>query len=231
MLLFYPVAARDPDPSVLAEQGVSAPDDGVRLWTTLEALPEDTGPVLVVDPRRLPGRPPENGQSVHVSSVPPAAICNADPYRAPAPVTAGGGYVGCPLPDDVALLLIFRRGVWDLPKGTKDPGESVEGCARREVQEEVGIEALRLVSTLGTTQHGYPDGDRYAVKRTHWYLMRTPERAFEPDRREGIRRVARGRWSVARAHMGYDTLRRHMDRVEDTVRAALRSSISPPGSS
>jgi 8-oxo-dGTP pyrophosphatase MutT (NUDIX family) len=223
MLLFYPVSARDPDPPVLAEQGVSAPDDGVRLWTTLDALPEDAGPVLVVEGRSLPDRPVGNGPSVHVPRVPPAAFCNADPYRTPVPVVAGGGYVSCPLPDDVALLLIFRRGVWDLPKGTRDPGESIEGCARREVQEEVGIEALRLVRPLGTTQHGYVDGDCYAVKTTHWYLMRTPERAFEPDRREGIRRVARGRWSVARAHVGYDTLRRHMDRVEETVRAALQS--------
>jgi 8-oxo-dGTP pyrophosphatase MutT (NUDIX family) len=223
MLLYYPVSARDPDPPVLAEQGVSAPDDGVRLWTTLEAVPEDAGPVLVVDARTLSNRPAADGASVQVPSVPPAAFRNTDPYRAPAPVVAGGGYVGCPLPDDVALLLIYRRGVWDLPKGTRDSGESVEGCARREVQEEVGIEALRLVHPLGTTQHGYVDGDRYAVKTTHWYLMRTPERAFEPDRREGIRRVARGRWAVARAHMGYDTLRRHMDRVEETVRAALQS--------
>ena len=223
MLLFYPVSARDPDPPVLAAQGVSAANGGVRLWKTLEALPEDSGPVLVVDPRTLPDPSVENRESVRVPSVPPAALRNADPYRAPAPVVAGGGYVGCPLPNDVALLLIFRRGVWDLPKGTRDPGESVKACARREVQEEVGIEALRLVRTLGTTQHSYPEGDRYAVKTTHWYLMRTPERAFEPDRREGIRRVARGRWAVARAHVGYDTLRRHMDRVEGTVRAALRS--------
>jgi len=223
MLLFYPVSARDPDPSVLAERGISAPEDGVRLWMTLEGLPEDPGPVLVVDPRKLPDRPANPGRSVRVASVPPVAFCNADPYRPPLPVAAGGGYVGCPLPNDVVLLLIFRRGVWDLPKGTKDAGESLEGCARREVREEVGIEALRLVRPLGTTQHGYPDGDRYAVKTTHWYLMRTPERTFEPDRREGIRRVARGRWAVARAHMGYDTLRRHMDRVENTVRTALRS--------
>ena len=48
MLLFYPVSARDPDPPVLAAQGVSAPNGGVRLWKTFEALPEEPGPVLVV---------------------------------------------------------------------------------------------------------------------------------------------------------------------------------------
>lgn len=224
MLLFYRATARDPGPEVLATDGLSPREDSaLRLWTRLEAVPAGTGPILVVDRQALrDGTPIEDARSVRVPSVPAAAVRNVDPYRPPQPVPAAGGYVGCPLPDSVALLLIFRRGVWDLPKGTKDPGESIEVCARREVQEEVGIETLRLMRTLGTTQHGYPDGDRYAVKTTHWYLMRTPERAFEPDRREGIRRVARGRWAVARAHIGYDTLRRHMDRVENTVRAALR---------
>jgi 8-oxo-dGTP pyrophosphatase MutT (NUDIX family) len=221
MLLFAPVPGHDSALSTAVEHGLSAPNEGVRLWKTLGAVPDGTGPVLVVDPRALPDHSAETAAAVRVPWVPPAALRNVAPYRPPAPVAAGGGYLGCPMPDDVALLVIFRRGVWDLPKGTQDPGESIEACARREVREEVGIETLRVVRGLGTTQHGYPDGDRYAVKTTHWYLMRTPERAFVPDRREGIRRVARGRWAVARAHMGYDTLRRHMDRVEGTVRAAL----------
>jgi len=85
----------------------------------------------------------------------------------------------------------------------------------------VGARPLTAVRPLGTTQHGYPDGDVYAVKTTHWYLMRTPDRTFEPERGEGIRRVASARWRVARRHVGYDTLRRHMDRIETDVRAAL----------
>ena len=223
MLLFHRVSASTPDLSVLAERGLPTSDsDAVRLWTTLNALSAGTGPVLVVDPRALPGLTHPNGaKSMQVSAVPPAALCNLDPYRPPEPVVAGGGYVGCALPDDVALLVIFRRGVWDLPKGTKTPTESVEACARREVAEEVGIDDLTMICPLGTTQHGYPDGNRYAVKTTHWYLMQTLERSFEPDRREGIRHVAQAQWGVARRHMGYDTLRRHMDCVEDDVRAAL----------
>lgn len=223
MLLFYRVTAQDPDASTLADEGLSHTGEAsVRLWTSLEALPAGAGPVLVVDRRALAQTGSEDARSLRVPEVPPSALCNVDPYRPPRPVTAGGGYVGCALPEDVALLVIFRRGVWDLPKGTKDPGESIETCARREVCEEVGIGTLTLRRPLGTTQHGYSNGDVYAVKTTHWYLMQTPERSFEPDRREGIRRVARGRWHVARRHVGYDTLRDHMDRVEDTVRRALK---------
>jgi len=36
------------------------------------------------------------------------------------------------------LLMIFRRGKWDLPKGKADEGETVEACALREVEEETG---------------------------------------------------------------------------------------------
>jgi 8-oxo-dGTP pyrophosphatase MutT (NUDIX family) len=137
-------------------------------------------------------------------------------------VVAGGGYVTCALPSDpsdVAVLLIHRRGCWDLPKGTREPGESVRECAQREVCEEVGISQLTAHESLGTTEHGYVDGDAYAVKVTEWYRMQTPERSFEPERREGIRRVAWARWDVARRHIGYDTLAQHMDRVEDHIRS------------
>src|SRR5215204_4522110 len=45
-------------------------------------------------------------------------------------IKAAGGLV---VNDDRHLLLIFRRGKWDLPKGKLDPGESLETCALREV--------------------------------------------------------------------------------------------------
>ena len=136
-------------------------------------------------------------------------------------MVAAGGYVACPIPEDVALLLIRKRGVWDLPKGKLDPGESIQTCALREVQEEVGIEEIGAICSLGTTQHGYVDGDTYAVKTNHWFLMKTPERSFSPDRTEGIERVARARWEVAYQHIGYENLRRHMDEIESVVRSAL----------
>jgi 8-oxo-dGTP pyrophosphatase MutT (NUDIX family) len=223
MLLFYALddtSALD----VVRRHGLPvAAASPVHLHTSLRAAGRGAdGPILVVDPTALGDvASASTGETVSVPSVPAAALRNLDPYRPPQSVAAAGGYVGCPLPDDVAVLLIHRRGVWDLPKGHQDPGEDLATCAQREVREEVGIGTLRLVRSLGTTQHGYPEDDHYAVKTTHWYLMRTPERSFRPERREGIRRVAPARWAVARRHVGYDTLRRHMDRVEADVRAAL----------
>ncbi len=134
------------------------------------------------------------------------AVQNLDPYRRPKPVTAAGGLI-VRESQEPELLLIFRRGAWDLPKGKLDPGESVEECAVREVREEVGIEDLTVLGPAGTTLHGYPEGDRYLVKTTYWFFMRTPERAFSPEEREGIEQVRFVPWAEAQAMLGYATLR------------------------
>src|SRR5438046_1555734 len=47
-------------------------------------------------------------------------------------VQTGGGLV---INEKDEVLMIFRRGKWDLPKGKIDQGESIEQCAVREVKE------------------------------------------------------------------------------------------------
>ena len=51
-------------------------------------------------------------------------------------VQAGGGLVRN---EKKEILIIFRRGKWDLPKGKLDKGEKLEDCAVREVEEETGL--------------------------------------------------------------------------------------------
>lgn len=72
------------------------------------------------------------------------------------------------------LLMIFRRGKWDLPKGKLDEGESIEACAIREVQEETGLKNIVLKNFIGITYHEYFD-DRFTqqdvLKESHWYAM------------------------------------------------------------
>ena len=72
------------------------------------------------------------------------------------------------------ILLMFKRGKWDMPKGRIEPEQTREIAALREVQEETGLKEKKLtiegklVSTWHTTTHG---GVKY-LKKTHWYLMR-----------------------------------------------------------
>ena len=232
-MLFY-VVPDDPhlDLDGVASDGIEAPsgrsfvlhpvtDDGLQ-----EATRSSDGPVLVVDGRTLReggagrGAADDERGRIRRDRIPAPALQNVAPYRPPVLVWAGGGYVTRSLSDDVALLLIHRRGCWDLPKGTVEPGETLRACAGREVCEEVGSSEVSVHESLGTTQHGYVAEASYEVKVTEWYRMQTPEQSFEPERREGIHRVAWARWDVARRHIGYDTLARHMDRVEPGIRAA-----------
>ncbi len=85
-------------------------------------------------------------------------------------IQAGGGLV---LNEQNELLFIFRRGTWDLPKGKVDPGETIETCAMREVEEETGVGNLRLIDFLGVTNHQYFDPylKEDVIKESHWYIM------------------------------------------------------------
>ncbi|PEN13034.1 NUDIX hydrolase [Longibacter salinarum] len=226
MLLFAPSDAYRDDLDEVRRHGLIAPEgEELTLFLDLGDVPRGAERIYVVDTSTMQ-RPPKRatGRTVEVEGVPSTAIRNVDPYRPPEVVKAGGGYVLRIVDGEPVLLLIHRRGVWDLPKGKLDPGESIAECALREVREEVGIEQLAEHQPLGTTHHAYPDGGVYAVKITHWYLMQTPERHFKPERKEGIRRVAWARWPVAREHIGYDSLARHMDRVEGTIRRFAENS-------
>ena len=71
------------------------------------------------------------------------------------------------------LLLIFRRGKWDLPKGKVDKGEKMEDCALREVKEETGLKELKLGQSISTTYHTYHEGSKHILKESHWWLMKT----------------------------------------------------------
>ena len=73
------------------------------------------------------------------------------------------------------VLMIRRRGWWDLPKGHVEPGETNEEAALREVREETGLQALEIVKPLTSTQHFYDTYGAWEMKRTWWYLMRETE--------------------------------------------------------
>ncbi|MEO8721563.1 MAG: NUDIX domain-containing protein [Ginsengibacter sp.] len=70
------------------------------------------------------------------------------------------------------ILLIFRRGKWDLPKGKLDEGETIEQCAKREVEEETGLKNVEIVQDLGITYHTYVLFGKHNLKECHWYEMR-----------------------------------------------------------
>ncbi len=71
------------------------------------------------------------------------------------------------------ILMIYRLGKWDLPKGKLEEGESVREGAKREVIEECGISTLRVVRELPMTYHTYTLRGVPILKRTYWFDMKT----------------------------------------------------------
>ncbi len=61
---------------------------------------------------------------------------------------------------------------WRLPKGTPEPGETVEETARREVQEETGVHVnvLAPITSIRYFFVGHDDGVRYD-KTVYFFLM------------------------------------------------------------
>ena len=75
--------------------------------------------------------------------------------------------------DDNCILMIFKRGKWDLPKGRVE-GDGYEIAALREVHEETGLseDKLEVTGLLVPTWHTTRHGKQKYLKKTHWYLMR-----------------------------------------------------------
>lgn len=101
---------------------------------------------------------------------------------------AGGGFV---YNKKGEVLFIFRNGKWDLPKGGIEKGEDIEATAMREVEEETGVNQLRITNKLQKTYHIFKRNGKYKLKITHWFEMQsdfegTPHGQLE----EGIEKVA-----------------------------------------
>jgi 8-oxo-dGTP pyrophosphatase MutT (NUDIX family) len=83
-------------------------------------------------------------------------------------VVAGGGLVRNKKGE---ILVIFRRGKWDLPKGKAEEGETMEKTALREVEEECGLEGIEIQDFLASTYHIYAATSGFILKKTNWYSM------------------------------------------------------------
>ncbi|MDD6253088.1 MAG: NUDIX domain-containing protein [Bacteroidales bacterium] len=83
-------------------------------------------------------------------------------------VNAAGGLVSNRRGD---YLLIRRDGIWDLPKGHQEKGEDISVTAVREVQEETGVDNLRLGQLICVTDHCYRRDGIWHLKHTWWFQM------------------------------------------------------------
>ncbi|HJS00389.1 MAG TPA: NUDIX domain-containing protein [Flavobacterium sp.] len=109
--------------------------------------------------------------------------------RAKIPVNKAGG--GLVYNKKGEVLFIFRNGKWDLPKGGVEKKEEIEQTAMREVEEETGVNQLKIVNKLQKTYHVFKRNGVYKLKITHWFEMYSDfEGIPQGQLEEGIEKVA-----------------------------------------
>ena len=71
---------------------------------------------------------------------------------------------------EVALVGRSHAGIWTLPKGTPQPGETIEQVAVREVQEETGLK-VRLIAYIGSISYSFVREQIRYQKQVRHFLM------------------------------------------------------------
>ena len=128
-------------------------------------------------------------------------------------IKAGGGLVKNKREE---ILMIYRRGKWDLPKGKLDEGETIEECAKREVEEETGLHTITLIRPLLITYHTYQLFGKHNLKESHWYLMKASgDEKLIPQTEEEITEIA---W------IKKDDLKNNLSNTYPTIELVLKEA-------
>lgn len=73
---------------------------------------------------------------------------------------------------DIEILLIQdSKERWTIPKGHIEPGETAKMTARREVEEETGLQNLSVLTWLGKIHFKYRRVDKLVLMTTQVYLV------------------------------------------------------------
>ncbi|MCB0794560.1 MAG: NUDIX domain-containing protein [Flavobacteriales bacterium] len=168
-------------PVVILDKELSEPPR--KRWTT-HSLPE---PEQLEDLLDIVARTQEGDGSWFAVNDPEALWDSLEASHHP--VVAAGGVVS---DERDRILMIFRNGKWDLPKGKIEREESLDEAAIREVKEECGLTQVELLGPLMSTWHTYPWKGRKVLKRTDWFSMRSSSfQVLKAQVEEGIEQV---RW-------------------------------------
>ena len=124
---------------------------------------------------------------VFINNKPKLVVDNWDEFCSKYQIIyAAGGVVY----NNESLLMIFRNGKWDLPKGKKEINETDENCAIREVSEECGVSDLKIIRFIKYSYHTYKINSTPILKITAWFLMSSNyNQILIPQKSEGISKV------------------------------------------
>lgn len=109
-------------------------------------------------------------------------LCSAYKY-----IQAAGGLI---TNEKGEILMIYRRGKWDFPKGKIEEVEEATTAALREVQEETGLQAEIIEERPISTFHCYDTYGENMIKETIWFVMfASSEQPLIPQTTEDIEKA------------------------------------------
>jgi len=115
-------------------------------------------------------------------------------------------------------------GTWTLPKGTPNPGETVEETAVREVEEETGLR-VRIVAPLPSIEYAFVQGGVRIHKTVHYFLMEPVGGDLARHDHE-FERVRWVRFEDARSLLTFETERALVETAAGTLGAS--GVVTPP---
>jgi len=86
------------------------------------------------------------------------------------------------------VLLQDPRARWSIPKGHVESGETLEQTAIREIGEETGLKAIKILSKLDKIHFFYRMNNKLIFMTNFVYLIEStdPEEVLIPEKSEGI---------------------------------------------
>lgn len=132
---------------------------------------------------------------------------------------SAGGVVTRRATDGTVYFLVIRDSYrnWGFPKGHIEQGETAAIAAEREVGEETGLDALRLIAPIETIEWFFRFKGRLVHKVCHFFLFDTSSEATVPQRDEGITACKWAPFSEAISLVSYDNARSVLTRANQLL--------------
>ena len=121
---------------------------------------------------------------------------------------------------DIEILLIQdSKERWTIPKGHIEPGETAKMTARREIEEETGLQNLSILGWLGKIHFKYRRLDKLVLMTTQIYLVQSVDNHERPTPERWMKGIAWFSFNEALDLVEYEDIEKLMLIAKRKIRA------------
>lgn len=121
---------------------------------------------------------------------------------------------------DIEILLIQdSKERWTIPKGHIEPGETAKMTARREIEEETGLQNISVLTWLGKIHFKYRRMDKLVLMTTQVYLVQALDSHERPTPEKWMKGIKWFLFRDALAAVEYEDIEKLMLIAKKKIRA------------